>query len=174
MSIWSNVDTAKASGEFNIDSGGDPLPNNTTALAYIKDALWKEYEGEEYINLTWSILKPEEYKNRTVFQKIKVKDLDKAKQERAIMMLCAIDLNTGGSLPKESDPTDTDLARCLLKKPMVINIMQWEINDKKGNWVNKVSPKKASTQVDIPDEPVIVSSPTQSPSDLGEDDDIPF
>jgi len=151
MSIWSKVDNTKEqNGNFEL-GGGEPIPDDTSAIAYIKDVGWSEYEGDYYINIQWSVLKPVEFKNRVVFQKIRVNDSDKAKQEKAIRMLMAIDFNAGGTLPKDRDPTDSDLAQHLSKKMMGIKIKTWEMNGNKGNWICAVSAKDANDKTEAPE-----------------------
>ena len=158
----------KTDGKFEV-GGGQPIPDNTTALAYIKDVGWKEYEGESYINIQWQLLKPEEFKNKSVFQKVKLNDSDKIKAERALKMLAAIDHNAGGKLAKiNGDPTDMDLMSALGKAVMVIKIKTWEMNGNTGNWICAVSSKKATTQVELP-----ASEPEPDPV-VEDDDNIPF
>ena len=167
MSIFDNVENKNIDGNFE-QSGGEPIPNNTNALAYIKDVSWKEYEGDRYINIQWGVLKPEEIKNRVVFQKLRVKDSDSDKASRATQMLLAIDFNAGGKLPKDSDPTDRDLVSALSKAIMGIKIMKWEIDGKEGNWISAVSAKAkaAAKNIELPKDP--------DPADDVDDDDIPF
>ena len=166
MSIWKDADS-NTGGNYEVE-GGSPIPDNTNAHAYIKDATWKEYEGERYINIQWGILKPDEFKNRVVFQKLKVNESDRDKRIRAINMLYAIDFNAGVTLPKSKDPTDTDLAKCLQKAMMGIKIKKWEMEGREGNWIAAVAASKKSKKPD----PVPVDDPDVE--DDIDDDDIPF
>ena len=166
MGMFDGIET---DGNYEQESGG-ALPNNTTALAFIKDAAWKEYEGDRYIQLNWSVLKPEKFKNRIVFQKLKVNDPDNKKAEKAKKMLSAVDYNCGGKLKKVTgDVTDLDLASCLTKGIMGIKIMKWQLDDKEGNWISAVSAKAKAAAKDI-------KLPEPEPEiDPDEDDDsIPF
>ena len=145
MSFFNTSDgeVIEADGEF--DAGGDMevIPAKTKLKAIIDDAKWAEYEGERYINVRWSIIQPDEYKNRKVFQKIRVLDGDSKKADKAKRMLAAIDTNAGGKLIKLGKiPSDEDLQINLLNKPMIIQVMVWEIDDRKGNWINSVSSAK--------------------------------
>ena len=123
--------------------GGDikPIPNNTALIAAIEEAKWDSYEGDNYISLKWRVMRPAEYANRVLFQKLKVfspKQGDKAKQ-----MLMAIDANCGGKLARLKDaPEDHDLMTALIGKPMAAKVQVWEINDKSGNWISAVAPTK--------------------------------
>ena len=132
----------KSTGEF--ESGGgnfQPIPDNTQALAMIEKATWNEYEGEDYINIKWLLLHPEQYKGRIVFQKIKIYEPDPKKSDTAKRMLAAIDANAGSPLAKlRQAPTPIQLI-ALQEKQMLIKIMVWENNDKSGNWVSSVAPK---------------------------------
>jgi hypothetical protein len=139
----------QASGEF--DSGGgamEPLPEGTQVLAMVDQAKWDAHEGEYFVSLRWTVAMPEEYKNRKIFQKIKVKNQDADKRDKALMMLAAIDANAGGQIMAlGAEPEDADLAAALLNRPMVLKLGMWEMTNakgeaKSGNWVQKVAPRK--------------------------------
>lgn len=162
MSFFTLSDGNTATSDGNMDMGGgsfDPIPANTNVLAAITESKIDSYEGERYINNTWTVLAPAEYKNRKVFQKLRVYDADPAKKDKAIRMLAAIDANCGGKLVASGkEPTDSLLTQCLLNKPMVCNLQVWEITEdkngkplpesswKSGNWISKVSPRKAQQE----------------------------
>ena len=46
-------------------------PDNTQCIAAIEEAKWADYQGESYINLKWRVMRPAEYANRVLFQKLK-------------------------------------------------------------------------------------------------------
>lgn len=169
MSFFTLSDGNTATSDGNMDMGGgsfDPIPADTNVLAAITESKIDSYEGERYINNAWTVLAPAEYKNRKIFQKLRVYDLDPAKKDKAIRMLAAIDANCGGKLVASGkEPTDSLLTQCLLNKLMVCNLQVWEINDKSGNWISKVSPRKAQQE----------AAPAPAPS-VEDDmtDDIPF
>lgn len=135
--------TEKVTGSF--ESGGgnfDPIPEGTQALASCDEAKIDSYEGDDYISLRWTVLAPVEFKNRKVFQKVKVFDQDKKVSEKAKRMLAAIDANAGGQLMASDDePSDESLTKALVNKPMILRLAVWEMNDKKGNWVSAVAPR---------------------------------
>lgn len=149
MSFW-NEEQRKTGGNF--ESGGgdfEPIPANTGCIAAIKQANWAEYQGDRYINIQWQVLKPEQYKNRVIFQKVRVLDDDPSKADRAKRMLAAIDTNAGGRLLKlQSEPTDHDLASALTGKIQAIKLQVWEMNvdgqERSGNWVSAVAPSKGA------------------------------
>src|SRR5690606_32187086 len=91
-------------------------------------------------------LAPEAYKNRVVFQKIRVLDDDPAKADKAKRMLAAIDANAGGKLVRlDRAPDDSDLALALTGKMMAIKLQVWEMTgddgqERRGNWVSAVAP----------------------------------
>jgi hypothetical protein len=158
MSFWANIEQKK---EFDAGSA-DPLPDGTSVLAAPVEAGWKTYEFEDYINFQWSVLAPEQYKNRRIFQKIKVNDKDKG--DKAKRMLAAIDANAGGKLfALGKEPTDQDLTQCLVGKPMMLKLGVWDINGKTGNWVQAVAPRAAQAP----------AAPAASVPDIGEQD-VPF
>ena len=144
MSFWQKQDGSAVESSTTFDSGGGeitPIPNNTALIGAIEEAKWSEYQGEHYINLKWRVMRPAEYANRVLFQKLKVfspKQGDKAKQ-----MLAAIDANCGGKLSKLHDtPEDMDLMTALVGKAMAIKVQIWDIDGKTGNWISAVAPAK--------------------------------
>lgn len=153
MSFWDLDDELVSGGNFEM-GGGDiaPIPNDTTVLALIDEAKWdQDRESNEYITLRWSVIAPEEYKNRKVFQKLWVKDDDprakdpEKKREKAKRFLAAVDFNCGGKLVASGKaPTNESLMASLSGKPMQIKVMVWEMDGKEGNWVASVAPKAGS------------------------------
>lgn len=149
MSFWNLSDTNdKLNTTGNFESGGgdiEPIPAKTQVKACIDEVKIDSYDGEEYISARWSVLAPAEYKNRKIFQKIKVFDGDSKKADKAKKMLAAIAVNAGGGLLKvQGAPTDHDLQKHLMNKPMALLLQVWEIEKdgekKRGNWISAVSP----------------------------------
>lgn len=145
------------SGSFSSQEEIKPIPAKTKVKAAIEEVKWDEYEGDEYINITWSVLDGE-YKNRKIFQKIRVKDNDSKKRDKAIRMLVAIDSNAkGGLVALGREPMEHELQSALMHKPMCIMLQVWKIDDKEGNWVSAVSPVSGYVATE--------------PQDTNEDDD---
>ena len=165
MGFWNlsdGEDAAKTGAEYEIPGGNmDPIPAGSSVLAMIDEAKWDhtQNDAEEYISLRWTVLAPEEYKNRKVFHKLWVTDHDPnakdhakavAKTDKARKMLAAIDANAGGKLTaKDARPSDDDLARALQDRPMVITLMIWDSNTggAGGNWVAAVAPKNKPLKI---------------------------
>ncbi len=169
-------------GQFEM-GGGDltPIPNGTGCIAAIEEAKWDTYEDDRYISLKWRVMRPEQYANRVIFQKVKVFGMASDKDQRATAdkakrMLAAIDQNCGGKLMKvEGEPSDMDLMSALVGKQMAIKVQVWKMKNRDsgeemtGNWIGAVSPAKGA-QVATP-----AAKPAQTaPADDGLDDDIPF
>ena len=184
MSFW-NTSTGESAytNETSYDAGGgnfEPLPEGSNVLATIDSVKWeKVFEGhEEYINIQWTIIEPEEHRNRKIFQKLWVADLDpnakdnedgQRKRNLALRRFAVIDANAGGRLAKLTDaPTDDELMLSLAGKVMVIGLSVWEFNGKRGNWVSSVYDKSAP--LNVPDD-----APSKNKSSRQVDDDIvPF
>jgi hypothetical protein len=168
MSFWDLSDNSSATNtgtEYEVPGGNmEPIPEGSSVLAMADEVKWeRKTTGEEYISLRWSIVSPDEYKNRKIFHKLWVTDLDPgakdeakgiAKRDKARKMLAAIDANAGGKLTaKSGKPTDDDLAMALLNKPMIITLMIWAVQDRQsggtveGNWVSAVAPKTKGIDV---------------------------
>jgi len=137
MSFFAGIETT---GEFEISANFEPIPEGTQVVALANEAKWDEYEGTYYISIAWEILQGE-FKNRKIFQKLRVRDDDQKKREKAIKMLAAIDKNAGGLLMRQSvEPSDESLAQALLNKPMALRLGLWDMNGKTGNYVQAVAP----------------------------------
>lgn len=155
MSFWnlSDNENAKEVGS-SFESGGgnmEPIPAGTQVKAAIDEVKWDEYNGDSYISARWNVIDGE-FKNRKIFQKIRVNESDSKKADKAKRMLAAIATNAGGGLFKvETQPTDSDLQQHLLHKPMAIMLQVWEIEKEdgsgkaSGNWVSAVAPLNAPT-----------------------------
>lgn len=166
MSFWKTSDGKEVERNTEFDSGGgfEVIPEGTKLLALIDEAGWKSgFDGEpDLIQIRWTVLAPEGFKNRKVFQKIKVNDPDPSKADKAKRMLAAIDANAGGKLAQiNHEPEDNELMGALMNKSMIIRLGVWEFNDKKGNWVSAVSPRN-------------VKAETKPQPTIDEDDPIPF
>lgn len=195
MGFWNTSDgedAAKTGTEYEIPGGSmEPIPAGSSVLAMIDEAKWDhtQNDAEEYVSLRWSVLAPEEYKNRKVFHKLWVTDHDPnakdhakavAKTDKARKMLAAIDANAGGKLTaKDARPSDDDLARALQDRPMVITLMIWDSNTggAGGNWVAAVAPKNKPLK--IGDKVAPKAKPASQGSSGGAyaggmDDEIPF
>ena len=144
--FWTTSDNTAITTTGEFTSGGvENIPDNTTCLAMIDEAGLAEYQGDEYISLRWVIAEPAIYKGRKVFQKVRVFDVDTKKADKAKKMLMAIDANCGGKLAQSDEsPNDTAMAKALLHKPMLIKVMTWELNDRTGNWIVSVAPRKGA------------------------------
>lgn len=172
MSFW-NIDKP-TDGNFET-GGGDmtPIPKNTSVLAAPDEAKWDEFQGDRYISVRWAVMAPAEYKNRKIFQKIRVEDEDPKKQEKAKRMLAAIDANAGGKLMAAGEePTDKSLTVALCNKPMVLKLQVWEMEingeERSGNWISAVSPRQGSPKKEEP-----VKEPEPAMAD-DFDDDVGF
>ena len=75
MSFWQTQDGSAVELTTTFESGGGdikPIPDNTALVGAIEEAKWSEYDGESYINLKWRVMRPAEFANRVIFQKVKV------------------------------------------------------------------------------------------------------
>lgn len=188
MSFWQKQDGSAVELSTSFESGGGeivPIPNNTMLVAAIEEGKWSEYQGEHYINLKFRVMRPQEYANRVLFQKLKV--FDAKKGDKAKAMLGAIDANCGGKLAKLTDaPEDMDLMTALVGKPMAVKVQVWDIDGKKGNWISAVAPaKQTSPQAQVRQAPTRPTPPQNTRNgyqpqrgapvnQLDDDSDIPF
>lgn len=187
--------------EYESPTGGGGFslfPNNTSVKAAIDEAKWsKDKENRERLSIRWTILAPEEYANRKVFQNLWIKGVDPyelekggeekaiAKRDRQRMMFGAIDANAGGKLAEllmdGVEIKDEHLMKHLTNKPMVIRIdlMVPRGSGDPRNFVAKISPKTSavSTPEEIAKGNAEVSGLKKTSSSMASrnlDDEIPF
>lgn len=192
MSMWNLSDgsnaAAETSTEFEMGGGNTLLPNGAQVLAYADEVKWdvdKSDNEAAIINVRWRVAEPEDYKNRVVFQKVKINNSDPKKRDKNIKMLQAIATNAGGELLKIESPSDADLQRCLLNKFMMLKVGVWEIEKDRdtgdilpvadrprGNWVMKVA-AKGGLPVEAP-KATPSGQPVQSDGVDKKDEDVPF
>ncbi len=192
MSFWSLSDGSSATDtgtEYEVGGSIETIPDGSSVLAMPDEAKWSmDRANNEYVQIRWVVLKPEQFANQKIFQKLWITDDDpKAKdpvkkRDKAMRMLMAIDANAGGKLARNAkQPTDDDLALALINKQMVIRLGVWEMTGDNGvmtgNWVQYVGPK--STELKVGAEKVKAAAPapkkTATPAfDDNEDSDIPF
>jgi len=202
MSFWELEDgsSVKDVGTDYEMPGGNfvTIPEGSSVKALIEMTGWKKHSDAnpaEYVGITWSILEPDELKNRKINQKLWVDDMDpsvtdpdkaRKKRDRARRMLAAIDANAGGKLTaKASRPTDEDLQRHLINKIMVISlgVVAYKDrdsgSDRTSNWVRAIANK--SKEVHITDAPLPKATDDRRPALSGgggaafdDDSEIPF
>lgn len=160
MSFWNTSDgqTIDNNGKYEEESGGDlpPIPDDTQVLFAADQVKWDERnnDGNRFISIRWTVMKPAEFANRKVFQKLwvlgnnpKAKD-PSAQADKHKRMLAAIDKNAGGKLFASGEmPTDETLSLNLANKPMVGKLGEWEFTTEdgkqmSGNWIKGVSPRQ--------------------------------
>lgn len=157
MSFWntSEGEALNQNNSGNAEMGGgnlEPIPANTLLRAIVTEAKWDEAGGDQIIKLRWDVVDGE-YKNRVVFQKLKVCDGDPKKADKAKRMLAAIAHNAGGKLLECAEINDQALSMHLTNKPMLIKVQVWKIEaensqngeEASGNWVSAVESGKAPT-----------------------------
>lgn len=197
MSFWDLSDDTKANEntktEYEVPGGNmEPIPNNSDVLAEIVGVKWDsgKDKDERYISIQWKVSAPQAVKNRVVFQKLWVDDLDpsaktedkaREKRDKARRMLATIDANAKGRLMQSNDaPTDDSLALALQGAEMVIKCMVWSIDDSStgdtitGNWVSAVKPKTAELHVSDEKPKSKPSGGGGRPSGGVMDDEIPW
>lgn len=158
MSFWSTSDNKAIEKSTAYESAGgndfEPMPKGTQVLAAPDEAKWdnSDFYGD-FISIRWTVLKPVEFQNRKIFQKLKVNDEASKVSDKAKRMLAVIDTNAGGKLfASDEAPTDETLQAALVNKAMVLSLDVYEITKDSdtgaelaepivGNWVRAVAPK---------------------------------
>lgn len=176
----STGENAISSGDFN-NGGGDftPIPKGQVVKAAITSLKWDQFENNpEVLALEWVVVAPAKYKNRKIFQKVKLNDPKPEVCDKAIRMLSAIYTNAGGDLSKfQGKPSEQELIRDLANKFMLLQLDVWEMDGKSGNFVSRVSPMNSSEQA-AKVETIVGETKTTlkyDPATSAEDgDDLPF
>lgn len=175
MSFFSQEVLSNTTTSFSNDSSFEVIPDGTKALAVITNAEWREanQHNERHVSLTWDIVEGE-FKNRKVFQKVKLFDKKETTRLNAQRMIIAIDANCKGAIAQAGvEPTAQGLAS-LLHSPMYIMIKVYTPDNpeqKPHNWVCAVSERKRGAQQPQQQQNATVST-QEPPMDL--DEDIPF
>ena len=124
----STGEEAVSSTTFELSGGGNntPIPAGTILLAIVTEAKWDTYNDESFVSIRQDVV-GKEYTKRVIFQKIKVEEADAKKRDKAIMMLMAIDANTGGFLAKSGEKPTNDSLQSLCNKQVGIMVDVWEM-----------------------------------------------
>lgn len=173
MGFWNLSDgkAVESKSEFELGGGFEVIPDGSRVLAAVEECKDDQWEGERFFNLKWRILEGE-YKNRIIFQKLKVFSSKEKQRDNAITMLAAIDANAGGKLMASGkEPTDFAIASALANRPMILLLRVWESEDKQktGNYVAGVFSRQQTKAAPAPKK----SSPSNEPP-MDFDSDVPF
>lgn len=173
MGFWNLSDgkAVESKSEFELGGGFEVIPDGSRVLAAVEECKDDQWEGERFFNLKWRILEGE-YKNRIIFQKLKVFSSKEKQRDNAITMLAAIDANAGGKLMASGqEPTDFAIASALANRPMILLLRVWESEDKQktGNYVAGVFGRQQTKAAPAPKK----SSPSNEPT-MDFDSDVPF
>lgn len=173
MGFWNLSDgkAVESKSEFELGGGFEVIPDGSRVLASVEECKDDQWEGERFFNLKWRILEGE-YKNRIIFQKLKVFSSKEKQRDNAITMLAAIDANAGGKLMASGkEPTDFAIASALANRPMILLLRVWESEDKQktGNYVAGVFSRQQTKASTAPKQ----SAPSSEPP-MDFDDDVPF
>lgn len=173
MGFWNLSDgkAVESKSEFELGGGFEVIPDGSRVLAAVEECKDDQWEGERFFNLKWRILEGE-YKNRIIFQKLKVFSSKEKQRDNAITMLAAIDANAGGKLMASGkEPTDFAIASALANRPMILLLRVWESEDKQktGNYVAGVFGRQQTKASPAPKQ----SAPSNEPP-MDFSDDVPF
>lgn len=173
MGFWNLSDgkAVESKSEFELGGGFEVIPDGSRVLAAVEECKDDQWEGERFFNLKWRILEGD-YKNRIIFQKLKVFSSKEKQRDNAITMLAAIDANAGGKLMASGkEPTDFAIASALANRPMILLLRVWESEDKQktGNYVAGVFSRQQTKATPAHKQ----SAPSNEPP-MDFDNDIPF
>ncbi len=136
MGYWDNAsdEAVKESGK----TGFAVIPNDTNALAIIENVCLKKWQDNpEYVSVEW-VLIDGEFKNRHIWQSLRIDDEDEAKANRARNTLLKIYEIAGAKKPNDR-PSNMELFP-LIGKQAGIKILEYKINDKHDNFIGAVVP----------------------------------
>ena len=139
MSFWDSGLGEKLTGneDDSFVSTFGIIPNDTTAIALINKIDLKSFpDGSRFYQVYWKIVS-DEFKNRTVFQKLHCFDEDIQKKHRALNMLMRLFKLSNHKPAHNAEPGPEDFSP-LLGTSCGIKIQEWHLNGKEGNWVSEV------------------------------------
>lgn len=195
MSFWNTSDGEQVETKTEYEApgggGGDIFPDGSSLLAVIDEMKWHSFDDnpERFVNYRLSVLQPEQYKGRKVFLKLhpngdiantKTQEKANKKADKSKRFMGVIAANAGWDISKLSaEPSDEDFAANVLNKPMTFRLGLWEMNDKKGNYLQAVADasKGAKVEGELVKKPGSGSTPsadTGSNGGMDMDDEIPF
>jgi len=159
------------------------IPDNTLALARVESAINDTFMGEKLIKIEWVIIEGE-FKDRIIFQKLKVFDSKPSTKHTALNMLKLLfTMFNVKPLNLDTPPTDQDLSQ-MLNKIAGIKIQEWfwpqgDGTVKSGNNISEVhsSVNFASVTGKAKDVPLVPSKAYNKQAEQvlnGLDDDVPF
>lgn len=190
MSYWalSDGEDLKSDGSFE-SAGGSfvTIPEGSAVKAFIHSVKWqtKKDQSDEFLEVTWEIIDPEQFAKRRIFHKLWVEDLDPTAKDRdkAVKkrdnhrrMMGAIDANCGGKIiAMDKKARNEDFEKHWINKVMVISLGVYSLKNDDGsmnvgNWVRAIAPKTAD--VKITDVPVPSAGTSSLKREM--DDSIPF
>ena len=157
------IEAAKT-GEVDTNKPVAPIPHDTTVKAKISAISWATWEGTQYIQATWTVEAPAEYKERKVWQSFYLMEKDATRLEQTQEMLLGIDANCGGKIAA-SNPQDVgDITDALLGNLIGTTMLLKLVVTKAGrNFIAKVSPLAKESAMPV--------NPIAAPA---YDDDVPF
>lgn len=118
------------------------IPDNTMATAYVESVLNDDYQGTKTIKIEW-VLTAGDFKDRKVFQKLKVYDADaKIRHKAKSMLKLLLDMFHVKQLSLDAAPSDQDLAG-MINRHAGIKIQEWSMvkadgSMGSGNYVSEV------------------------------------
>lgn len=116
------------------------IPNNTTAIAKIKEFKKKTFMDNSYYQVDW-VITDGQFKNHHVFQKIRAFDADDKKRYKALNLLMFFFKFFNVGLTHEGEPTDHDLAEFEgLSAGIRIHETEENADGKIYNWVGQIMP----------------------------------
>jgi hypothetical protein len=146
MGFWNLSDgkAVESKSEFELGGGFEVIPDGSRVLAAVEECKDDQWEGERFFNLKWRILEGE-YKNRIIFQKLKVFSSKEKQRDNAITMLA--------------------------NRPMILLLRVWESEDKQktGNYVAGVFSRQQTKAAPAPKQSAPFNEQTMDFSD-----DVPF
>lgn len=75
MSIFDKYKGADEAGSFEVGSDFPVIPKGTSVLAACESASNEVYKEDEFVTLKWRVVKPAEYENFVIFQKVRILSL---------------------------------------------------------------------------------------------------
>jgi len=100
MSYWDISDGSSAidtGTEYEVAGGNFIIPDGSAVLAMPDEAKWeKDFTNNEYVQIRWVVLKPEQFANQKVFQKLWIEDDDPKAKDPVKMVLAGLLLLTEG------------------------------------------------------------------------------
>lgn len=173
--VWATTDGKEIESTERVQVGGGIIPKGSKGLAYVRKISLESVTNrqtnvvEDLVNILWQFNEGTDsagqpMQKRTTFQKLRLWDEDEGKANKARLMLVALDnILTGGEMRKAELDIDKESLQMLANgAEALLEVDVWDIDGKKGNFVQSVAPASDYVPVEADVEKTETAAPVRT------------